>query len=613
MRKQILSCILIFSLALLFSTTAKAIKAYPFPITVTQPDGTTLTIQIHGDEFLHWTTCGSSLISKGEDGFYYHASFDTDGYIVRSSSRISPSGIRRSSSSEITPPPSAIARALDLRSKMMKHTSSKGISRRSEGSISLGKKPFLVMMIQFSDLSFTVDAPHEMFENLLNQKDYTTNGSTGSAKEYYYENSNGLFDPEFVVAGPITASKSYSYYGSVNDQRVVELLVEACTKLNEQGFDFSPYDNDGDGVLDNIFFYYAGYNEAEGGGEETIWPHSWNVSYFKNVSFDGKKLATYACTSEYSGSKGSKRFCGISTFCHEFGHVLGLPDFYDIDYAKDGEGSGLYNYSLMCVGCYNNDGKTPPYLNMIEKNLLGWMDIPEYISANGSYSLKSIDQNESVIFPTTTKNEFYLIETRRDVRWDHYLPGFGMILYHVDMSDNNVGGMTAAQRWSSWEINNIASHQCFDLVPAFYPEKNMTDQRQIPFPGPSNNTSFTGESSPASISWAKEKSGYNLTNIAFNGEIVTFDLVNDNLGKIFYDNGYNAIEYTKSSYSSGDTFVPKLIVSSKVPKSYTFTFDGNTVSEGSSITLTAGEHIIKAVLTYEDSPTETLIQYIKVD
>lgn len=613
MRKNIISAILIIGLLLSFSFQGKAVRAYPYPIKTIQPDGSVLTIQIHGDEFLNWTTCGNSLVSKGEDGFYYLASFDHNGYIIKSGVRASAGNIVQSSVSTITPPAAAISRAIEMKSKMRRVSLSGAASQKAADPISIGKKPFLVILIEFSDLEFTLDSPSQAFLNLLNQDGYSANGGTGSVKDYYMDNSLDQFEPDFEIVEPIKVSKSYSYYGANNhDERYVELIVEACRLIDARGFDFSKYDNDGDGVIDNVFFYYAGHNEAEGGGDNTIWPHSWNVSYFQNTYFDGRKLATYACSSEYNGSYGTS-MCGIGTFCHEFGHVLGLPDFYDTDYETNGQASGLYNYSLMCYGSYNNNGRTPPYLNAEERKLLGWMGSPDELVASGSYSLEGISGNKAYYFETPTEGEYYLLETRKNIGWDKGLSGFGMIVYHVDKSGTKVHGYTAASRWSNWDgINAYSDHECFDLVPAYSPESNLPSYSYIPFPGKGGKTEFTASTSPASKSWANVKTGFNISNIAFNGETVTFSLINDNTETLFYDLGFNAVNSPKEVYSNGDSFTPQLIISSKVPKSYVFKFDGKVVEEGSPITLSSGEHTVTALLTYEDNTTETITQLLKV-
>ena len=166
---------IILSTALLFIPLfANAVVADPKPKTITQPDGSTLTITVHGDEFLHWTTVGNRLVEKGGDGFYYLATFNEDGTKTISSTRATNSSIIPTS----TPvrPPFAAAQMARL-----KRAQRNNIQRSS--SISLGNKNFLVLLIEFSDLPFTVDNPQQAFSNLLNQEGYNKNGATGSSKD----------------------------------------------------------------------------------------------------------------------------------------------------------------------------------------------------------------------------------------------------------------------------------------------------------------------------------------------------------------------------------------------------------------------------------------------
>ena len=202
----------------------------------------------------------------------------------------------------------------------------------------------------------------------LNKPGYSDNGATGSARDYYYDNSNGVFEPIFDVYGPIKLSQNMAYYGandsSGNDKNPEQAVKEACQAIDNI-VDFSNYDLDGDGEVDLVYMVYAGKGEADGGSSNTIWPHQWNLSSAGvNLILDGKTVDRYACGSELNGS-GS--IDGLGTICHEFGHAMGLPDFYDTDYDTNGQGRTLLDYSLMDSGSYNNDGWTPPYLNMEER------------------------------------------------------------------------------------------------------------------------------------------------------------------------------------------------------------------------------------------------------
>ncbi len=237
--------------------------------------------------------------------------------------------------------------------------------KSSSGSIATGQKKFLVILAAFSDLAFNSASAQDDFFNLLNQDGYAENGGTGSVWNYFYENSSGAFDPQFDVVGPVTLSRSFSYYGANDDEgnnmavRAREMVIEAIRIVDQNlGVDFSQYDNDGDGTIDNVFVYFAGHNEAEGGGENTIWPHAWST-YDQSITVDGVTTSSYACTSELRAAAGTS-MSGIGTYCHEFGHVIGLPDFYDTDGDENGAARGVGSFFSCPAGITTTwEGRLP--------------------------------------------------------------------------------------------------------------------------------------------------------------------------------------------------------------------------------------------------------------
>lgn len=567
------------------SYKAAAVPAYPGPITVTQPDGTTLVIRIHGDEFLHWTTCGNSLVTKGDDGFYHYAAFGSDGITKASGSRVT--ATLSGDGSSVRPPEYLIRKAQEVRKNWEKAADE---IRKSASRTTNGETHFLVLLAEFSDLSFKIENPTIAFSNLLNSKGYSEYGATGSVKDYYVDQSRGLFNPHFDVYGPYQAPNSVSYYGKdkgeVQETGAPRLLVETCQSADKD-VDFSIYDADGDGYIDNVFMYYAGYNAAEG-AEGTIWPHQWCV-FYRDLILDGVKLYQYACSSELKGTKGVT-MTSIGTFCHEYGHSLGLPDFYDTDYDEHGKGYGLGKYSLMSSGNYNNNSRTPPYLNCEERHILGWIDdIPELPRFNTNVSLSPIYTNSGYISPTENEGEYYYYEYRNGMGWDAPLEP-GLIIYHIDKSENIVDGISAHDRWLYGNgINANSKHQCFKLVQA------NEKKEIIPFGG--DYPEFSAWSKPAALDWSEQQTGYNLYDISTDFEKATFTL---KYGKIdnFYEKGICAIE-TAGDWKSGDVFTFKLAQIETNPSSVIWSFDGNKITSD-SVTLTSGHHTIKAEVSWDN-------------
>ena len=504
--RKVLAILLLLALS---GASAFAVPAKKGPVTSIQPDGSAVTVYLHGDEYLHWVTDESGrMLIKDRDGFYR----------------------------------SAFTKAPALRDvqKAQAMRARKSIRR---SPINSGEKHFLVILVEFSDLSFTVKTPKTAFGNMLNQYGYSDNGGTGSVRDYFVDNSSGKFTPTFDVIGPVKASKKASYYGSNNDdgndEHAGELFAEACSLAHAKGLaNFSDYDNDKDGTIDNIFFYYAGHDEAEGGGEDTIWPHASSLAYgYGDVVYDGVHLGAYACSSELRGSSGAN-MCGIGTFCHEFAHVLGIPDFYDTDYEENGSGLGLGSFSLMSHGCYNNDGRTPPNLNAEERCMMEWMKMPDFWN-EGSKTLYGIQNNVAGRLPTNNDGEYFLFETRDGTGWDKYIGQEceGLVVYHVDKSLNIVGGKTAAGLWASgYSINSYADHECFRLVPSDpvnYHQNGKYYIKYIVFPGASLVRSFSDKTSPAMLAWDGGSTGYGISKINFYDRAVSLTVEKTGWRQVF--------------------------------------------------------------------------------
>lgn len=338
-----------------------------------------------------------------------------------------------------------------------------------------GNPHIFTVLVEFRNVRFTSENPRELFSDLLN----------GRVRSYFSDNSQAAFTPSFDVFGPVLLDAPISVYGKdifaegsrVADEAPEKALLEACMALDEE-VDFSRYDVDGDGIMDMVLFYYAGYDQAAGGPPDAIWSHHQDAqgSRFPKVSgtfLDGVRLGYYFCTGELRGSSGSESV-GIGPIVHEMGHALGLPDFYDSNAGEDGMAGGMYQFSPMCTGLYNDGGDTPPYFTTLERILLGWMDEEDLVPLReGWMELAAFPEGKAAIGKTTVEGETFLYEFRGGRGWDAPLPA-GLLVYHVDRSQREVGGMPAFRLWDEWRetntLNARGKHPCCYVVPPMAPK-----------------------------------------------------------------------------------------------------------------------------------------------
>ena len=363
-----------------------------------------------------------------------------------------------------------------------------------------GEVRSIVILVNFKDVQFTVPNANSAFSRMLNEVGYSDNGATGSAADYFRACSYSQFRPVFDVYGPYTLSANRSYYGSNdsqgNDRNAMDMIIDACMLAHDDGVDFSQYDIDADGTVDNVFVYYAGTNPAEGGPADAIWPHRSVV--WRDTRVDGKRLYDYACTSELSlltSRNGS--MCGIGTFCHEFGHVLGLPDLYN---TSDGTKYTVGTWDIMSGGNYNNNGRTPPSYSAFERFALGWLT-PVQLQDAGDYLLPPVASEPQAFLIATAEhnlhplnpapNEYWLVENRQRVGWDApyaALPGVGLLISHITH---------VTSRWYDNTYNN-QTPLGYDICEA-YSRNPSSSSASDTYPGTSGITTFIPTSNNGTI------------------------------------------------------------------------------------------------------------------
>lgn len=499
---------------------AFGVPAIPYPLEMRQPDGSSLMVMLQGDERMHYyETLDGYLLCRTEDKGFVYALEEKDGLMVPSDVVASNASVRSAAEwqflaehnhdvlrgrleaqrlaklpkVEKTP---AMAGAFN---PAVPQNPLPGLFSQEAPFPTKGSPKVLVILVNYTDVKFTHDPSH--FRDMLCKENYKENDYTGSVYDYYSQQSMNVFTPQFDVLGPVNLPYSQAYYGGNdskgNDLRPREMVVDALNLLDAT-VDFSQYDNNHDGVVDNIYLFYAGMGEASGGAANTVWPHSWELGQL-SPELDGVVFNSYACSNEMNYDRSP---AAIGTFCHEFGHVLGLPDLYATNYAHDIHPGA---WDLLASGSYNNSSRTPPNLSSFERGALGWLQ-PTWLHFTGDYALEStiFKSNEAFLIATSNANEFFLLENRADWvgNWDSHVPGFGMLVWHIDF-DQHV--------WDYNIVNNDAKHKHVDIVAAHGRPADMPGAGAC-FPG-YNHFEFDATTTPALLSWKGENLGISLSDI----------------------------------------------------------------------------------------------------
>ena len=502
--ERYLKTALVVVLLVLVSIAANALPARKGVMTLTQADGTTLNIRLAGDEFFHYYLSEDGHLLTHEDGNYYFACPGDDGMPVASQHRATNIASRSTDATRFL---ATIDRDEMLQSMTMAATNG---PRRGPGLApnatfpTLGKQKALVILVEYQDVKFRLSNPHDYFSRMLNEQGFSDYGGTGSARDYFLASSDGRFDPQFDVFGPVTLPHNMAYYGANVSGRdgmtATQMVTDACALLDKL-IDFSEYDRDNDGIIDNVFLFYAGLGEATGGGPDTVWPHSADLTY--GPTHDGKVLRHYACTNEWiMTSTTAGHPDGIGAFCHEFAHVLGLPDLYataTVNPAPFTPGA----WTLLDQGPFNNNGCTPPLLEIFSRQALQWCD-PTPITGPIDATLAPLSsRNEGYIIATSDPNEFFLIENRQRCGWDSYIPGHGMLVWHIDYEPGV---------WSMHTVNNDASHQHVDILEADNTQSEATRAGDA-FPGSNGITTIDNTTQPCLQRWNREVVNCPITDI----------------------------------------------------------------------------------------------------
>ncbi|MDY6249063.1 MAG: M6 family metalloprotease domain-containing protein [Prevotella sp.] len=501
-------------LAFLFvALSVSAIPARPKQFkNIKLSDGTTVVAQLVGDEFGHyWLTKDGQALRKTKNGFVPMTSKNFGEKAQKRREAANRHRMKR--------------QARKMNPQLM------AVQKVGEVGNYVGDKKGLIILVEYNDDNkFQPENNLALYQRIANDEGFSEGEFVGSVHDYFLAQSEGLFNLKFDVVGPYTLKHERAYYGGnadteeAEDLHPAEMVAEAC-QMADNEVDFKNYDWNGDGEVDQVFVLYAGAGEANGGDEDTVWPHEWTLAsakYFYDdgpgaIKLDGVTIDTYACSNElqpdydyYSGEASGWKIDGIGTICHEFSHCLGYPDFYDTNY----QNSGMGYWDLMDSGAYNGESFCPSGYTSYERWVAGWKEPIELTKDTEVTGMKALQDGGDtyIIYNEGNRNEYFLLENRQWMGWDEEIPGRGLLILHVDYDED---------AWWNNKVNTTKNHERMTWIPAdgkkaseLYEGRryyDFDDMATDPYPYKTNNK-FTNTSKPAADVYNKDTDGSNKLN-----------------------------------------------------------------------------------------------------
>lgn len=559
--KKIIFVLMFISAGLM--TTADATRPLRKSFPVRQSDGTTLMVYRQGNgHFGFYTTTDGIALLRNANGDLCYAEKTDNGLKATSMAAHEADKRGKEENAFLTTRALSAGKAYTHLQQIHLADKPKRASRLAAGSDglgvygqpnpdgvvnSIGDHTIPVIMVEFSDRKFMSGTTPEKVSRMLNEKGYADEtGCAGSVNDYFVSQSNGLFNPKFEIVAKVTASRGYAYYGENYsngdiDRNVSKLIQEALNLAKAQGVDFSKY-KEGNAVP-LVSIYYAGPGEHsafEDEAEDYLWAHFSERSYMVgnvriNSYFIGNEvMQSYDYDKNWDIIVTGAQFDGMGVFVHEFGHALGLPDFYYTGSDDDINNSiqTMDYWSVMDYGQYYYDGYAPIGYNAYERNSMGWLKIEE-LTAAGYITLYPFGSEARGMTACLIRNdanpkEYYILENRQPSTWYPSRMGHGMLITHVDFD---------ATSWNYNRPNNIPDHQRFQYVPADNKKNVMSDNGTTDwngfkgdlFPGTTGITEFSDESTPASSVFTGARLGKPLYNLKEQNGIIAFSYLDKSL------------------------------------------------------------------------------------
>lgn len=530
---------LMLSMLFAFGAAANAVPAKKLQKVITLTNGTQVSVELRGDEYLSWW--------EGTDGTAYRTTADENVFEAFDLEAQKPAAAARRARAE----QGRVARLARVKNSL-KGADDKMRGLGGDHITYKGVKKGLVVLVDFKNKKFADGHDLEYYKNVINGKDFSDEeeGYVGSVRDYFLAQSNGQFELDFDVVGPVTMSKNYGYYGNdgayQKDEKVYEMIKEACDGIQDK-VNLKDYDWDGDGEADQVFFLYAGLGQASGGSAGTVWPHESELRYWPCgvLSYSTGKINTYACANELQPeTQGSSRYisAGIGTICHEFSHCLGFADMYD---TTGSGGYGMSVFDVMDQGSYNGNGFVPCNYTAFERIYAGWVEAIELESPATVKDMKSVSDygRPFIMYNYKNTNEYFLMENRQNTGWDKGLYGSnGLLIVHVNY---------VPSRWTNNSVNSSKEKiQCCTVVNADGSRENTQYSLQgdlYPYEakGVTINDEFTDDSEPAAKLYTKNSDnsyalGIPITQIKRSKGSVSFLVCGGDANNVI-DNTFNGV------------------------------------------------------------------------
>jgi M6 family metalloprotease-like protein len=218
----------------------------------------------------------------------------------------------------------------------------------------------LVCLMKWSDHANRELPPFSDYDLLFNADQADALDLSGSVNTWFKTSSYGQFDVKFTVIDSVVTDNTEAFYANPNRGRS-EAIIPAFTPVlnaldNGGSFDFSPFDQNGDNVIDMVIFLHSGYDgvlaitDCQSGAtfDQRIASHARTASGLDWESSTGYSLGSFVVAPQMRGACNTN-INKIGIITHELIHLFGMPDLYDTDGPLNQAGTvgGLGGYDIM--------------------------------------------------------------------------------------------------------------------------------------------------------------------------------------------------------------------------------------------------------------------------